>query len=179
MMAGKAGGAKVKRKAVAASVPQDRAAAVEAIAQMGRLTRARVRIETAMNDKVAVVKAAFAEQAAPIDLELRALVLGVQIYAEAHRSELTDGGKRKFVRLPSGEIKWRTNPPAVSVKGVDAVLERLRAAGLDKFIRIKEEINKEAILGDPAACANIEGITIVQDEEIEIAPYETVLEEVQ
>ena len=169
---------RTKSKAANVAVPQNREEAVETIACIGRRLRERRRIETAMNDEIATIKELYSEQVAPIDAAVRDFTRGVEIWAEANRQTLTDGGKSKTARLPSGEIKWRIAPPSVSLKGTEAIMEALRAAGLERFIRVKEEVSKEAILADPEAVRGIAGITIVQSEEIVIEPFEAELEEV-
>jgi phage host-nuclease inhibitor protein Gam len=57
-------------------------------------------------------------------------------------------------------------------------MEALRKAGLERFIRTKEDLNKEAMLADPEAVASIPGISVSQREEFVIVPIETALEEV-
>ena len=59
------------------------------------------------------------------------------------------------------------------------VLDALRRFDAARFIRVKEEINKEAILADPAAVAGIGGIRIEQGEVFEVVPFEAALEEVR
>ncbi|EKP1795399.1 host-nuclease inhibitor Gam family protein, partial [Escherichia coli] len=45
--------------------------------------------------------------------------------------------------------------------------------GLERFIRVKEEINKDAILNEKDAVKNIPGITIKSDiEDFSIIPFE-------
>jgi phage host-nuclease inhibitor protein Gam len=49
----------------------------------------------------------------------------------------------------SGTIGWRTTPPAVKpAKGFtwQSVLEVLKEQGRTEFVRLKEEINREALL---------------------------------
>ena len=56
---------------------------------------------------------------------------------------------------------------------MDKVLENLRRLGLARFIREKEEPNKEAMLADPAAVAGIAGISIVTGvEDFIVEPFE-------
>ena len=62
--------------------------------------------------------------------------------------------------------------------GVEAVLDQLRRLGLKRFIRQKEEVNKEAVLADPAAVAQVTGLTINRGEDFVISPFETELAEV-
>ena len=168
---------KVKAQA-AVGVMQSRDEVITAVAQIGELVRERTRIEAAMNDELAVVKARFETEAQPHGERITALTIGVQTWCEAHRSDLTQGGKTKTVQLPTGEVKWRVTPPSVSIKGTEAVLQLLRNKQLVQFIRAKEEVNKEAILADPKAVAGIAGITINQKEEFVIEPFAAQLDEV-
>jgi phage host-nuclease inhibitor protein Gam len=151
---------------------------IEAIAEIGRLQRERTRIETAMNDDLAKVRESWERQAAPHLERIKTLSRGIQFWCEVHRDLLTQGGKVKFARLASGEIKWRMTPPKVVIRAVENVLEYLRSAGLHHLIRQKEEPNKEAILAEPDAVAGIKGITISQKEDFVIRPFETELEEI-
>ena len=169
---------RIKAAAAAVRIPQNRDECVEYIAEIGRKQRVRERIQTVMNDEIAVIKQKYEEQAKPITDELREISQGVQIWCEANRAALTNGGKVKFANLASGEVKWRMRPPSVRVRGVETVIDVLKKLGLTRFVRMKEEINKDAILADPDAAANIPGITITQSEDFVIIPFETHLEEV-
>jgi phage host-nuclease inhibitor protein Gam len=168
---------RVKARA-AAPVPQTRDDVVDAIAAIGRHQRARARIEADMADEIAAVKQRYEALAEPEGCAIRTLSAGVQAWCEAHRAELTDGGKVKTARLASGEVRWRMTPPSVAVKGVDAVLQLLRERGLLRFIREKLEVNKEAILAEPEAVRGIAGIRVTQEEEFVIAPFDVALGEV-
>lgn len=169
---------RIKQDAATFRVPQHRDEVIEAIAEIGRLQRERTRIETAMNDDLAKVREAWERQAAPHLERIKELSRGIQFWCEVHRDLLTQGGKVKFARLASGEIKWRMTPPKVVIRAVENVLEYLRNAGLHHLIRQKEEPNKEAILAEPDAVAGIKGITISQKEDFVIRPFETELEEI-
>ncbi len=159
-------------------VPREKADVVEAIAGIGRHQRERDRIAAAMNDELALVRQRYEEEAAPHLEAIKALSSGVQLWCEARRNELTSGGKTKTVRLASGDVQWRRRPPSVSVRAIENVLEALRQYGLDRFIRVKEEVNKEAILVEPEAVNGIKGITISQKEDFVVRPFETELEEI-
>ena len=75
-------------------------------------------------------------------------------------------------------MKWRRPPPSVVLRGIETVLQHLKALRLDRFIRTKEEVNKEAILLEPDQVRNVPGITIKQEEQFVVQPFETALEEV-
>ncbi|MHC1726524.1 MAG: host-nuclease inhibitor Gam family protein [Syntrophobacteraceae bacterium] len=170
---------KVKQQAAAFPIPQSRDEMVEAIAEIGRRHRERDRIQARMNDELALLKQHFEEDAFPHNEAIKALSKGVQAYCEAHRSELTKGGRVKHAVLATGEIKWRMRPPSVIVRGVQAVIELLKGRGLaDKLIRVKEEINKDAILLEPHLIAGIPGLSLSQGEDFIVTPFESQLEEV-
>lgn len=169
---------RIKQEAAPFPVPQTKDEAIEAIAEIGRRQRERIRIETAMNDDLAKIRQGWEAQAAPHLEKIKQLSGGVQLWCEANRDHLTDGGKVKSARLASGEVKWRLRPPSVAVRPVDVVIGFLKQGGLDRFVRVKEEVNKEAILTEPEAVAHIKGITIIQKEDFVIVPFETELEEI-
>lgn len=170
---------RVKQEAVYVPVPQSRDEAAIAIAEIGRHQRERDRIQADMNDILARCKAEAEAQAAPHLAAIRTHAHGVQLWCEAHRAELTQDGKVKTAQLATGEVKWRTRPPSVTVRGVEAVLATLKKLGLGRFVRTKEELNKEAILAEPAAVEGIKGLAIGQGEDFVIVPFETKLEEVR
>jgi phage host-nuclease inhibitor protein Gam len=159
-------------------VPKTKDETIEAIAEIGRRQRERVRIETAMNDDLAKVREAWEKQAAPHTEAIKALSAGIQLWCELHRNDLTQDGKTKTAKLASGEVKWRLRPPSVTLRAVDNIIATLKQLGLDRFLRIKEEVNKEAILCEPETVQHIKGITITQKEDFVIVPFETELEEI-
>jgi phage host-nuclease inhibitor protein Gam len=171
-------GKRVKGPAIAVPVPQSRDAVNAAIASIGELQRSREALETAMNAELAKTKLAFEAEAKSLGEKIASLRQGIEIWCSANRDELTDSGKTKTVVLAAGEVRWRMTPPAVSLKNVAEVVKRLAKGRLRRFLRVKIEIDKEAILKEPDAVKGIEGITIGQHEEFVVVPFETKLEEV-
>lgn len=131
-----------------------------------------------MNDELATIRATYEEQARPHAEVIKSLSQGVQVWCDANRETLTMGNKTKTANLASGEVRWRMRPPKVVVRGMDMVMEELKGLHLERFLRIKEEVNKEAILADPEAVQHVKGISIDQGEDFVILPFETELEEV-
>lgn len=168
---------RIKSRAATIIVPQSRDAAAAAVATIGRMQRDLARLNANMNDELATVKERYESLAEPLRLQSEGLTSGVQTWAEANREALTQNGKVKTAALTTGEISWRTRPPSVRVTGADAVLDTLRRLGLARFIREKEEVNKEAILNEPAAVALVPGIAISQGEDFVVSPFEAYLNE--
>jgi len=169
---------RIKTEAIKFPVPQSREETVSSIAEIGRRQRERERIQAEMNDRIAALKQEYEELARPHAEAIKALTEGVQTWCEANRAELTRDGKVKTANLSAGEVRWRMRPPRVSVRSVATVLDALKSLKLNRFIRVKEEINKDAILAEPEAVEHVKGISISQGEDFVIVPFETELEEV-
>lgn len=166
---------RIKTAAAKLPVPQGPQAVAEMIAEIGVLQRDLARIEADMGDALAATKEQFEAAALPHRERIRLLTGGVQTWCEANREQLTQGGKVKTAAFASGEIAWRIRPPSVRITGAEAVLDLLRRMNLARFIRQKEEVNKEAILNEPAAVAHVAGISISQGEDFVVSPFEAEL----
>lgn len=163
---------RIKKAASPVFVPQNREQVAEAIREVGTLQRELARINADMNDELAAVKEDYETQAEPRRLRVEALTTGVHTWSEANRDALTQAGKVKTVFFTSGEVAWRIRPPSVRITGQEAVLDLLRRLGLTRFIREKEEVNKDAILNEPEAVQNVAGIAISQGEDFFVTPFE-------
>lgn len=143
---------------------QDKAEAAAHIRRIGDLSREVKRLSAEMGDKKAELEQHYRDLAAPHEAEIQELTASVQAFCEANRGELTQNGKSKTVDFVTGLVKWRVAPPSVKVTGVAAVLGYLKEkAALARFVRTKEEINKDAILNEAELFADgqVPGIKIV------------------
>lgn len=163
--------AKQKAKAIE-FVCQSKDQTMESIRALGDAQRELTRIETTMNDQIAEITAANKAEIDALKTRIESLTAGIHTWCEAHRAELCANGG-KTANLITGEVAWRQRPPSVSIRAVDKVLDTLRALGLSRFIRSKEEPNKEAMLADPKAVSGIAGISIVTGvEDFTVQPFE-------
>ncbi|MDF3868726.1 host-nuclease inhibitor Gam family protein [Pseudomonas denitrificans (nom. rej.)] len=161
------------KSAAAVYVPQHRDQVVADIKSIGDLQRELTRLETAMNDEIGKITERYSSPAEDLKQRITVLQTGVQSWCEANRAELTENHRVKFANLVTGEVQWRIRPPSVSVRGADAVLELLRTKNLIRFIRVKEEVNKEAILNEPDAVVGLPGVTVHRGiEDFAIVPFE-------
>jgi len=158
------------------SVPYNLTGAVEFLAIIGREQRLINETQSRLNEKVESLKKEAMDEIKPHQERISQLVEGLFAFAEAHRDELTEGGKRKTVELPTGSFGWRKTPPAVILRNVKEVLKNLKALNLARFIRSKEEVDKEAILKEPEIAAKVKGVSIVQREEFIAKPAEVKVE---
>lgn len=167
---------KTRLKTVAAvTVPQTRDQVADLIARIGSDSRALTSLEVEMNEALARIKEDFEQRAEPIRLSVADSQRGVQAWCEANRIELTAGGKVKTHAFTTGEVQWRTRPPSVRITGEEAVMFSLRSLGLTRFLRTKEEINREAILNEPKEVSGVPWIRISQIEDFVVTPFEVEL----
>ncbi len=161
---------KIKSKAQA-TIPQSKLDAQADIKKIGDLQREHLRLSADMNDEIAKITKASAPHLDLLGEQIELLQTGVQTWCEANRELLC--GKGKTANLITGEVSWRQRPPSVVIRSAVDVIERLRRLGLIRFIRIKEELNKEAMLSEPDVVHGIPGITISTGvEDFIIAPFE-------
>ncbi len=157
------------------AVPQNKNDCAEYIRQIGDLQREFERERAAMNDAISAITAQHQPALADLTERIMALSEGVQTWCEAHRVELCGENDRlgKTANLVTGEVAWRQRPPSVSIRGADAVLDTLLRMGLGRFVRVKNEPNKEAMLNEPDAVRGIAGISIVTGvEDFIVTPFE-------
>lgn len=166
---------KKKRVKAAAQkwVAQSRDEVVSTIRQIGEVGRDVVRLTADMNDEISAVTAKYEQLITPKQERLELMQIGVQDWCAANRDVLTNNGKVKSYGFITGKIQWRQRPPAVQIRKVDDVLKSLKSLGLARFVRTKDEIDKDAILKEPAAVAGVTGVKVVTGvEDFVIEPFE-------
>jgi phage host-nuclease inhibitor protein Gam len=165
--------------AVHSREPRDAGEANRLIEIIGAARRESARLETAMNDQLAKIKADYEGLASGPKEAAVICEKFLREYCNARRAELTDGGKRKSFKFPAGEIAWRKLPPSVALpkkKAIAGLLEWLHAHKLARFIRTIEEIDKNAMLAEPDVAGNAPGVKIrVTGEKFEVTPFEAAL----
>lgn len=164
----------VKRTMVA--VPKSEQETSEFIRRIGKHQRGLDRIKIRTNNQIEKIKEKAVADSSDHEKEIAELFEGIFTFSQSHRDELTEKGKKKTVHFFTGDILWRLTPPAVSLKNVKKIIELCKTSGLKRFIRIKEDVNKEAMLKEPEKAKEIKGVTIGQKEEFVVKPSEIEIE---
>ena len=147
---------------------------IACIARIGEVNREKARMTADADDKITDIKQSLGHGIEPLSSQIDALQKAVQAYCETNRDRLTNGGKTKTVPFTTGEVGWRQRPPSVGVRAAETVIETLKKLGLGRFVRTKEEVNKEAILSEPEEARGIAGLTIVSGvEDFFVVPYDS------
>lgn len=165
-----------RAKSPAMPVAQSREEAEASIARLGVIQRELTRIQADLGDRVAKAKEASEAKASPLKDEAAQLQTRVQGWCEANRAALTRDNQVKFAILNTGEVKWRLRPPKVSVRNIEVALNYCRELLNGRFIRVAEDLDKEAIRADPTAASVVPGVTIGSEgEDFVIEPFDAAL----
>jgi phage host-nuclease inhibitor protein Gam len=167
---------KVKAPARAAAVPQSKEECAAYIASLGDAQREFERQRAAMNDGIAAITVQYQPTLEAFTDQIKRLQAGIQDWCETNRVALLGEGPRagKTANLVTGEVAWRQRPPSVRVRNEPEVIDTLERMGLgERYVRNKPEVNKEAILAEPAPVRGIAGLTIVSGvEDFIVTPFE-------
>lgn len=168
-----------KRTAPAFQIPQTRDQVSEFIHGIGEDQRELARIQADMQDELAMIREKYEARAQPIAQRIQDRTAGVQVWCDGHRAQLTQDGKTKTARFAAGDVLWRNTPPACTVRNAEGVMDALYKMFGETFLRLKREVNKDAILATALdhPVRKVEGITISQREEFVVQPFETELAE--
>jgi len=167
---------KKRIKRLVTPVPRNLEEAAEFLTKIGIEKRGIEKIQTRLNDLIEGLKADAMGDVNDHNEKISQLVEGLFAFAESRRDELTEGGKRKTVDLPTGWFGWRKTPPSVSIRNVKSVITILKELGLERFVRVKEEPDKKAMLKEPEVVKLVKGVSITQHDEFVVKPTELEIE---
>ncbi|MDR0966679.1 MAG: host-nuclease inhibitor Gam family protein [Myxococcales bacterium] len=166
---------KTKAKKSILPLPKSREEANAMIAEIAMNQQRIARLEADTNARIDAIKEKSAEALTPLKDAIDLGFASLRTWATLHRAELLKGGG-KTATFTHGEISWRMSKPKVSIKKEKEVLALLQELEMDEYIREKLEIDKEAILKKPSPATSVPGISIVQEEEIIVEPYQVEFE---
>lgn len=170
------GGVRLKKPAT--PVPNDLTEVEKYMAEIADLDDKFKLIDARLDKKKLRLQTRANAQLEPLKLRGKQLFEGIAAFAESRRGELTTE-ERKSVALAIGTLGWRLNPPYVEFDtDDDTMVARLEKLGLDKFIRIRKEPNREAMLEHRDEAEQVSGVSFEQDEDfyVKIKKGETEVE---
>jgi phage host-nuclease inhibitor protein Gam len=160
-----------------------------AIKELGDTNRKREKIKSEYDAKIAVLQNELQEKISPLEEQINLIGLSLENYFEK-RKDLFFNDKKKSIEFTTGVVGYRKNPDYVegkfTKKILDGILNRnsLLAAvetfekKMSKvFLRVKLELNKEAILLDPKKALKVTGLKVKEGEDnFYVTPNETNIE---
>jgi phage host-nuclease inhibitor protein Gam len=160
-------------------IPRTRAEAAQAITRLGMaLAKMRsvsnkyeVRIQKKKEHIIALEKERD-EILKPLNEESRTVATAVHRYAEEHRSELTNNGKLKTVKLDDkSSFRWFLPGKSSLVVDETRFYEEVADKGLESlFVRVIKEPNKQAMHDNPEEAAKLTSVSTERKERFQIEP---------
>ena len=158
---------RIKAPATARSRVASPAEAADALARIAEIRADMAEAERAFAAHVEELRRVLDTQAATLTQEEAALVAAIQDWAEANRRKLTNDGKRKSFAVGAGRAGWAKGKDRIEIEdgAEEAIMARMRALDLERFLRVKESIDKQALIKEPKLAATFAGVAIVEGAE--------------
>ncbi len=138
----------------------------EAMKTLAELNIRKKQLENEQNERIDDIKKEISLQAEDLIKEINSINKDIARFAEQKREEFTQ--KRTKV-LTFGKVSFRYSK-SVSCSDPMAAIRALKSFAMDKYLRVKEELNKEALLeADPKILAKC-GILLKGVDKISIEP---------
>lgn len=153
-------------------IPTTEAQAAALLGELGDLELEIAEIQHELDQNVQELITRAQAQANELSTMFAEKFNALKAYAKVAKIELTDNGKRRSVKWGTGELGWRTKPAGISTSGKkEVIVARILALAkkskdLMRFLRIKYELNLEAMEAEPEAASAIDGISIRQKSEV-------------
>ena len=137
-----------------------------ALKRLGEIDISLERINGNMTLQINEIKSKAADTAAPLVAERKAIEKEIAAFAKEHKDAFA---KTRSRELTFGTIAFRVVKRLV-IPSKKAVLAAMKALNLNAYIRVKEEPDKEAMMGlDEATLARI-GVTRKIEDKLRIEP---------
>lgn len=149
-----------------------------AVGLLGDLRSERDKFAGESQKKITQIQEDLQEKIAPLDAKISHITAGIVHFVKNNKPELFPDPEYKTHKLTTGSLQIRRVPASVKTRTSTAFLEKvLEKTGLlnaftnlseklsKNFLRIKLELNKEAILADPINAKSKIGIEFNEESE--------------
>lgn len=130
-----------------------------AISLLGEVRRDYANHKAQCDSEIAKIQAAYANVLQELESNEKELVTQITKYCNEHFDEVFQG-KSKTAKLITGEISRRIKPSSIVVEDLELALLKLKELNLREFIRVKEDLNKNALLDSPEIINEITGLKL-------------------
>lgn len=138
----------------------------QGLRRMGEIDIRLTKLEGEMTLKLNEIRADYDAKAEGLKTERKVLEAEITLFAEAHKEEFA---RARSKELTFGSIAYRI-VHKISVRSIAATIAALKALGLDSYIRVVEQPDKEAMSGLDAATLAKVGATLKTEDKLRIEP---------
>lgn len=119
----------------------------QALADVGKLEREIELLQLSLKERIADLQQQLETQQASLAAKRNQLLEEISDFAHDHRSDFQGKQSRK---LSSGELGWRRSSK-LDIADEATTLQRIKAFGLQEYLRVREEVDRMALKRAPAA----------------------------
>ena len=136
-----------RRKVTPEPVLKDWSQVDEALKEIAEQRDALAVLEAQLNERMAAVRAESEARMLPLSQRQKRLEKDVQEFTETHKADLEQQEGKRSKALNWGAVGFRRSRVLTTVKGWTwkSVAEALRAARARKFLRVKRDVDKDAV----------------------------------
>jgi phage host-nuclease inhibitor protein Gam len=125
------------------------------------------KLEGEQTVKINKIKAEYQEKAGDLNVQIKDIEKNIERFADSHKDEFL---KNRTKNLAYGTVSYRLTKKVVC-KNTESAIKGFKALGLENYLRIKEELNKDEILQNPDEKAFVKvGVSVVPEDKIKIEP---------
>lgn len=138
----------------------------EAMKRLAELNIEKKSLETEQNRQIDEIKKATSLKADEVIKEIKSVEKDIIRFAEQNRAEFT---RKRTKVLTFGKISFRYTK-SIGCANIPTAIKALKSFAMEKYLRIKEELNKEALIeADPMILGKC-GILIKAEDKICVEP---------
>jgi phage host-nuclease inhibitor protein Gam len=171
--------ARIKKTTIEITTRQQ---AEEAVGAAGRTQNALNGMRLEMDRKIGSIREQYEGTLDRLQVDLERTVASLEAWASANQDEFPAG--RKSIEFVHGTVGFRTGQPKLkTARGStwDKVAAKIEALGLDRYLRRKTEVDREAIIAARDTLTAGEmlamGVAVAQDETFYVEPKAEALEQ--
>jgi phage host-nuclease inhibitor protein Gam len=145
-----------------------------AIREIGGIDIGLERIDAVATNAINRIKSKAGTKAAPLLAQKKLLLRQLQQWAEGHREEF---GDKKSLSLLFGELGWRASTRLKKILSPVQIVERVKSLLLDWCIRVKYEVDIEAVKALPEEVIEAAGCELEKIDAFWVQPDRQKIEE--
>ena len=160
-----------KQKAVPVAVPSSREEAERLAEELAQTIRATERIKLDAADRMSAIKTELKCATEEGAARAKRLTLALSAWVIGHRQELMAGDRRSF-QMGSGTAGFRLSPAKIEIDDEELTALALEELGRTDVLRLKTEIDKDALKADAELIGQLPGVRVTQTDRFFFKPLD-------
>lgn len=147
----------------------------EASEELSPKLRKIAKIEATMEDRIAQIKAEYADTLDALREEAQTLADCILSTAERYEGKILQGLDKKTVQLSDGTLSFKDSVPSLVITDEDELRESLEALGLgsEYLVEVDPKIDKVGLKANPTLVTQLSGVKLLSKTTATFTPTKT------